>query len=82
MNITRADRERRRRYQDAGPKQFGTLHERMKYLLACAEACRLFEFDNDTWQAVLDLETEVSYHEPAVPPYGRRIAYRQGASNR
>ena len=24
------------------------------------------------WQAVYDLETEVSYHEPACPPCGRR----------
>jgi hypothetical protein len=70
--INGVDRATRAAYECAAPRQFGTLHERMKYLLECARRCRLHQFDNDTWQAIFDLETEVAYHRPASPPFGRR----------
>ena len=58
-------------YEATAPKQFGNLHERMKYVMALLEA----EKDNVSdklWHAVFDLETEVKFHTPAEPPYGRR----------
>jgi hypothetical protein len=70
--LTASERATRLEYEAAAPQQFGTLHERMKYLLACARRCHLHEFDNDTWQAIFDLETEVSCHQPARPPFGHR----------
>lgn len=71
-------RNRTTTYDQAMPRQFGTLHERMKYLIECARRARLHEHDNDTWQAIFDLENEVRYHPAAHPPHARRVVYRTG----
>lgn len=72
--ITRTDEQRRAAYLAAESKQFGNLHERMKYVIACLESstARDSELLHELNVAIYDLETEVSYHEPAKPPYGRR----------
>lgn len=71
--LTNKDAAARRHYDRARAAQFGTLHERMKFLIDCARRCGLDKFDAATWHAIFDLETEVKYHKPATPPYGRRI---------
>jgi len=73
--LTDKDREARAMYLAAKPKQFGNLHERMKYAL------ELMRSDYDAvpsrlWHALCDLETEVKFHVPANPPFGRRAAVR------
>jgi hypothetical protein len=70
--ITAADEAVRGRYLRARPAPFGDLHQRMRHLIECARRCGLHRHDNATWQALWDLAAEVSYHEPARPPYGRR----------
>lgn len=60
-----------REYMKKKPKQFGDLHERMRY------AMELMLRHNDVipsalWHAMYDLEIEVSYYTPVKPPYGRR----------
>ena len=69
-------------YLKAEAKQFGDLHERMKWLLQCYEILKthinstndenLKTASHDVSVAILDLETEVSYSSAASPPYGRR----------
>jgi hypothetical protein len=75
MKFSPKDHQTAARYDTAEPKQFGTLHERMKYLIALGRECRLWEMHNDVWQAIWDLETEVKYHEPASPPFGHRTVH-------
>lgn len=58
-------------YRESMAKQFGTLHERMKYVVECMQRERV-TMSIDLWNAIYDLETEVSYHEPQMPPCGRR----------
>jgi len=53
--ITPEELSHSRAYEAAEPRQLGNLHERMKYALACAQRCRLNEFDNATWHALWDL---------------------------
>ena len=59
-------------YRAAEGKPFGNLHERMKLVLDLAGEAVLYRGHPALWQALHDLATEVSYHEPAEPPYGRR----------
>lgn len=71
MKITKKDMKTAAKYRESIPKQFGNLHERMQYLMELARRnCK--SLDNDLWQAIHDLETEVSYYEPQSPPFGRR----------
>lgn len=70
--MNQREKQAARHYAEAEAKQFGNLHERMKYLIACARNMGQDKFDNTTWNALWDLETEVSYHTPAEPPYGSR----------
>jgi hypothetical protein len=70
MRLTKDDSRMSKQYEETPGKQFGNLHERMKYLLAVCRNKLLV--DDDVWQAICDLETEVRYHHPANPPYGRR----------
>jgi hypothetical protein len=65
-----------RAYKRAKARQFGTLHERMKYLVEVARKSELWKTENDVWQAIFDLELEVCCHQPAKPPFGRRVARR------
>lgn len=71
MRLTRADREREQSYFRAKAKQFGTLHERMKYVMSLMPA-NASTMDSTLWHAIYDLQTEVSFYEPVSPPYGRR----------
>jgi hypothetical protein len=73
--LTAKERETKRRYDAAEPKQFGNLHERMKYAIECGQQCQLWKH-NDIWQALWDLATEVSYTEPAEPSYASRQRVR------
>ena len=72
MKITPNDHATRVADDAAKPDQFGNLHERMKYLVAALHAHEGGPREGTLWQAVYDLETEVKYHKPANPPYGRR----------
>ena len=58
-------------YETTEPKQFGNLHERMKYVISLTQQHKK-EVPNDLWHAIWDLELEVSYYKPANPPYGSR----------
>jgi hypothetical protein len=58
-------------YDEAKPKQFGNLHERMKFLIEVASA-RQPEVPTDAWHAIFDLETEVRGYRAIEPPFGRR----------
>jgi hypothetical protein len=71
--ITGADELRARDYEAAQADPLGTLHERMKAVIERGRELELWKIDNDLWQHIHDLQTEVSYHVPARPPYGRRI---------
>lgn len=69
--ITLADQKRQLRYRETPPKQFGDLHQRMKYAMQILGRHPELA-GSDLLSALFDLETEVSMHEPAHPPYGRR----------
>jgi hypothetical protein len=75
-NLTAMDLEARRTYLAAVPKQFGDLHQRMKYLLEKAREVGYEVLGNDLWQALFDLENELSFYPAVRPPFGSRIAYR------
>lgn len=71
MKLKQKDFAVAKRYEETKPKQFGNLHERMRF------AMELMLRHNDVipaalWHAMYDLETEVKMHEPAMPPFGRR----------
>jgi hypothetical protein len=59
-------------YGRAKPILLGNLHERMQALMFRARTARLAEVDEDLWQAILTLESEVARYAPARPPYARR----------
>jgi hypothetical protein len=69
-------------YIKSESKQFGNLHERMKWLLLCHENLKTHvdSINDESFKiayqnlsvAIMDLETEVSYSSVASPPYGRR----------
>lgn len=80
--ITSEDYLNQDAYIAASHKQFGDLHERMKWLIGCKEELKEY-IDTLTDKklqilfqalsvAVMDLETEVAYTKPAKPPYGKR----------
>ena len=71
MKLTKADKERAARYRHAVPWFLGVLHERMNYVMQHAQKERT-NLSPSLWDALFDLELEVSFHEPAEPPYGRR----------
>lgn len=61
-------------YRASQAKQFGNLHERMKFAMERLQELYGCGVDiNDLWQAMFDLQLEVSFHTPAEPPYGRRM---------
>lgn len=74
--------ENRRKYAQAEHKQGGDLHERMKWLVGCKESLReyargkkdpeLFTLVQALGFAVIDLELELAFHEPAQPAFTRR----------
>lgn len=66
------------RYMQAQPEQFGTLHQRMKYLLQVANAANLAWMCPTVWNAIWDLEMEVKNHEAATPPFGSRPVGKDG----
>jgi hypothetical protein len=70
-------------YEGAAPKPFGTLHERMKFLVEVLEKHRGHregEFDDKfrgLSTAIFDLQTEVKFHAAEKPslaarPMGRK----------
>lgn len=71
--LTRSDREIERAYEAAKPDSLGNLHERMKAVIERGREIELWKIDNNLWQHIHDLQTEVSMHEPAKPPFGHRI---------
>ncbi len=74
--ITDADKKTAAAYENSNPKQLGNLHERMQYVMACLEKARAdgkVELPHDLYQGIFDLATEVKYHTPATPPFGRRV---------
>jgi hypothetical protein len=73
MKITRKNQVTADRYRATVPKQLGDLHERMRYLMQLGSEAELWKTHNDLWHALHDLEVEVSFHEPAHPPFGKRI---------
>ncbi len=74
--LTNKDKRRMQKYAECEPKQLGTLHQRMKYAMEIVERMNLESINrpdgHDLVTALYDLQTEVGYHEPAKPPYGRR----------
>lgn len=73
MKTTKQDLKRRENYKDCGPNQLGSLHERMKRVMQLVNDEELRKLiPHSLYDALYDLEEEVSYHEPARPPYGRR----------
>src|SRR5262249_19584577 len=52
VKITRKAGEVMRQYERAQPRQFGDLHERMKYLLEVAAVAGLSQTHNGVWQAI------------------------------
>jgi hypothetical protein len=81
-HITAKELEIAKAYENAKPKQFGTLHERMKFVIKALEEARGWktsepdpEFDHfnpNLVYGIFDLETEVKYHAPQKPPFGKR----------
>lgn len=73
MKLTDAALQCSAAYEATPPKRLGNLHERMKLVVAlmCDERQRAL-VSEPLWLAVWDLQTEVRYHRPATPPYGRR----------
>jgi hypothetical protein len=59
-------------YHAEKPDALGNLHQRMKAVVERAREIGLSRIDNDLWQAIHDLQTEVSFYVPARPPFGRR----------
>ena len=72
MLLTSRDLAQRAKYESAQAKQFGNLHERMKLAIVLCRERELWK-DNNLWQAIHDLETEVSFHVPADPPFADRV---------
>ena len=77
MKLTKANEAMAKRYEGTEPKFLGNLHERMKYTMALAEQvmpqdASRSETHRDLWNALLDLQVEVQFYEPAKPPYGAR----------
>lgn len=76
MWITKRDEVVAKAYDEAKPKQFGDLHERMKYLMALIRDQELWKTHHAITDAIYDLETEVKHYVPARPPFGRRAVRR------
>ena len=58
-------------YRKCQAKQFGDLHQRMKYVVELMQQAREV-IPNDLWHAIYDLETEAMHYPPQRPPYWRR----------
>ena len=84
--ITQKQKEARAAYEKAKPKQFGNLHERMKFVMKSLEDARGWktsepdpEFDDlyhDLVHGIFDLETEIKYYPAQKPPFGNRVERR------
>lgn len=75
MKKTKAVRDNEQAYKGAKPKQFGNLHERMKYLMTLIsdfDKCKTIP--NEVMHAIYDLKTEVEGCKPITPPVGRMDA--------
>lgn len=71
MKLKPSNNAARRAYLSASPKKLGTLHERMAFVMGLLQRERE-NVCHELWDAIYDLELEVSYHEPQLPPCGRR----------
>ena len=84
MRISKVHSEKQAVYDAQQPKQFGTVHERMKFLLALANGAlqkhpdifRASPIFEDVRQAILDLESEVAVND--CDPKSRSAGERQG----
>ena len=79
--LTKADAIRGQAYDAAKPDSLGNLHERMQAVMKRGQEITLWQIDNDLWQHIHDLQTEVAMHEPAKPPYGCRSIPREIATS-
>lgn len=68
-----------RPYGEVKPKQFGDMHERMKYLIQEAQR-EEDQIPVGLWHAIWDLQTEVQNHVAIQPPFGKRIMRPKRAS--
>jgi len=78
---TEAEKQNARDYEKAEAKQFGNLHERMQFLIKCAQTHDEKTVLNDIWNAIWDLKTEVRHYKPINPPFGKRIGYKSPNPN-
>jgi hypothetical protein len=69
--LSEADVQRRGGYLGTPARQLGNLHERMRYVMELLRE-HTESVPHELANAIYDLETEVSYHTPAKPAYGRR----------
>jgi hypothetical protein len=79
VEFTRADLAVAARYRAAKPDALGDIHERMKAVIGRAREIALDRIDKSLWHAIHDLQAEVSFHEPASPPYGHRFHKREAS---
>ncbi len=81
MDHKKKDLAAKAAYEKAEPKQFGNLHERMKFVIKALEEARGWktsepdqefdEFYHDLVFGIFDLETEVKYFTPQNLHMGR-----------
>jgi len=62
-------------YELAKPKQFGNLHQRMKFLVDKVNNAGEAGLPLELRWAVFDLEMEVKHYQPKEPPFGSREGY-------
>ena len=62
-------------YDKADARQFGNLHQRMKFLIKEINEIGEENMPASLRWAVLDLETEVKYYKPKDPPFGSKVGY-------
>ena len=70
-----------RQYEDAKPKQFGNLHERMQYVMKLMREQRA-DVPHDVWHAVFDLETELKHYETKSYSFGQGTWIKPGPVNK
>lgn len=74
--------ESQRAYEEATPKQFGNLHERMKYLMKKMGEAGWEDVPHDVWHAVFDLETELKHYEAKPYSFGQGRWIKPGPVNK
>jgi len=70
--LTKENEASQEAYDNAKSDTFGDLHQRMQAVIDRANAISLWESDPALWDAIHNLELEVSFYQPAKPPYAKR----------